>query len=41
VLLALYVGLFRRRPTPVEATGQHELVEPPAKDAATSRRPVA
>ena len=36
VLLALFVGLFRRRPTPVEATGEAELVEPPAHDAATS-----
>jgi glycosyltransferase involved in cell wall biosynthesis len=36
VLLALFVGLFRRRPTPVEATGEGELVEPPAHDAATS-----
>ena len=26
VLLALFVGLFRRRPTPVEATGEDELV---------------
>jgi hypothetical protein len=24
VLLALFVGLFRRRPTPVEATGEDE-----------------
>ncbi len=30
VLLALFVGLFRRRPTPIEATGRDELVEPPA-----------
>jgi hypothetical protein len=31
VLLALFVGLFRRRPTPVEATGEDEPgVEPPA-----------
>lgn len=31
VLLALFVGLFRRRPTPVEATGEHEPgIEPPA-----------
>jgi len=37
VLLALFVGLFRRRPTPVEATGTDEMVEPPAHDAATSR----
>src|SRR3954452_17062555 len=36
VLLALFVGLFRRRPTPVEATGEDELVEPPARDAAAS-----
>jgi hypothetical protein len=36
VLLALLVGLFRRRPTPVEATGEEELIEPPAKDPATS-----
>ena len=36
VLLALLVGLFRRRPTPVEATGEGELVEPPAQDAAPS-----
>ena len=41
VLLALFVGLFRRRPTPVEATGEHELVEPPAKDPATSGGPAA
>ena len=37
VLLALFVGLFRRRPTPVEATGEDELAEPPAQDAATER----
>ncbi|MFL5869737.1 MAG: glycosyltransferase family 2 protein [Solirubrobacterales bacterium] len=37
VLLALFVGLFRRRPTPVEATGEDEPgVEPPA----TGARPV-
>ena len=41
VLLALFVGLFRRRPTPVEATGEHELVEPPAKDTAPSGGPAA
>jgi len=41
VLLALFVGLFRRRPTPVEATGERELVEPPAKDPATSGGPAA
>jgi hypothetical protein len=29
VMLALFVGLFRRRPTPVEATGEPELVAPP------------
>jgi glycosyltransferase involved in cell wall biosynthesis len=39
VLLALFVGLFRRRPTPVEATGERELVEPPAKDPAISGGP--
>src|SRR5438034_506887 len=39
VLLALFVGLFRRRPTPVEATGKHELVEPPAPDAAATQEP--
>jgi len=33
VLLALFVGLFRRRPTPIEATGEDEPgVEPPAPD---------
>jgi glycosyltransferase involved in cell wall biosynthesis len=32
VLLALFVGLFRRRPTPVEATGGDEPgIEPPAE----------
>jgi glycosyltransferase involved in cell wall biosynthesis len=37
VLLALFVGLFRRRPTAVEATGEDEPgVEPPA----TGRHPV-
>ena len=41
VLLALFVGLFRRRPTPVEATGEHEMVEPPANSAATSGGPAA
>ena len=31
VMLALFVGLFRRRPTPVEATGEHEPgIDPPA-----------
>ncbi len=39
VLLALFVGLFRRRPTPVEATGEDELVEPPTHDPATSGGP--
>jgi glycosyltransferase involved in cell wall biosynthesis len=39
VLLALFVGLFRRRPTPVEATGEHELVEPPTPDAAATQEP--
>ena len=34
VLLALFVGLFRRRPTPIEATGKDEPgVEPPATSA--------
>ena len=33
VMLALFVGLFRRRPTPVEATGEDEPgVDPPAGD---------
>jgi glycosyltransferase involved in cell wall biosynthesis len=33
VMLALFVGLFRRRPTPVEATGEDEPgVGPPAED---------
>jgi glycosyltransferase involved in cell wall biosynthesis len=41
VLLALFVGLFRRRPTPVEAAGERELVEPSAKDPATSGGPAA
>jgi hypothetical protein len=31
VMLALFVGLFRRRPTPVEATGEDETVGPPAE----------
>ncbi len=35
VMLALFVGLFRRRPTPVEATGKDEPgVAPPAEDPA-------
>ena len=29
VLLALFVGLFRRRPTPIEATGKNVMVGPP------------
>jgi glycosyltransferase involved in cell wall biosynthesis len=34
VLLALFVGLFRRRPTPVEATGEDEPgIEPPPTSA--------
>src|SRR5829696_4822894 len=34
VLLALFVGLFRRRPTPIEATGEDEPgVEPPSPGA--------
>jgi glycosyltransferase involved in cell wall biosynthesis len=32
VMLALFVGLFRRRPTPIEATGHGEPVGPPAED---------
>jgi glycosyltransferase involved in cell wall biosynthesis len=33
VLLALFVGLFRRRPTPIEATGEDEPgVEPPTTE---------
>jgi hypothetical protein len=36
VLLALFVGLFRRRPTPMEATGEDELVEPPASGPAAT-----
>jgi glycosyltransferase involved in cell wall biosynthesis len=33
VLLALFVGLFRRRPTPVEATGEDEPgIEPPDQE---------
>jgi glycosyltransferase involved in cell wall biosynthesis len=32
VMLALFVGLFRRRPTPVEATGEHQPgIDPPAR----------
>jgi glycosyltransferase involved in cell wall biosynthesis len=42
VLLALFVGLFRRRPTPVEATGTDEPgVDPPAEAPATSARAIA
>ena len=33
VLLALFVGLFRRRPTPVEATGEEEPGVGPAVEA--------
>jgi glycosyltransferase involved in cell wall biosynthesis len=33
VLLALFVGLFRRRPTPVEATGEEEPAVRPAVEA--------
>ena len=41
VLLALFVGLFRRRPTPIEATGEDEIgVEPPA-ELPTGARAVA
>ena len=39
VLLALFVGLFRRRPTPIEATGKDEPgVGPPWRPAAMRRR---
>jgi glycosyltransferase involved in cell wall biosynthesis len=42
VLLALFVGLFRRRPTPVEATGEDEPgVGPPSEPAASSARAIA
>jgi glycosyltransferase involved in cell wall biosynthesis len=42
VLLALFVGLFRRRPTPVEATGKDEPgVGPPAEPPATSAEAIA
>ena len=35
VMLALFVGLFRRRPTPIEATGEDEsVVGPPREDPA-------
>jgi glycosyltransferase involved in cell wall biosynthesis len=36
VLLALFVGLFRRRPIPVAEPGDDELVEPPASDPAAT-----
>jgi hypothetical protein len=36
VLLALFVGLFRRRPTPVEEPAPDEQVEPPASGPATT-----
>jgi glycosyltransferase involved in cell wall biosynthesis len=42
VLLALFVGLFRRRPTPVEATGADESgVDPPAETSAAGTRAIA
>jgi glycosyltransferase involved in cell wall biosynthesis len=42
VLLALFVGLFRRRPTPVEATGSDEpRVGPPDEAPATGARAIA
>jgi glycosyltransferase involved in cell wall biosynthesis len=42
VLLALFVGLFRRRPTPVEATGADEPgVDPPAETSAAGARAIA
>jgi hypothetical protein len=39
VLLALLVGLFRRRPTPAEPLEEDELVEPPPRGAATTGGP--
>jgi hypothetical protein len=41
VLLALFVGLFRRRPTPVEATGKDEPGVGPPGEAATSAGAIA
>jgi hypothetical protein len=42
VLLALFVGLFRRRPTPVEATGSDEpTVGPPDEAPATGAGAIA
>jgi len=42
VMLALFVGLSRRRPTPVEATGEDEPgVGPPAEPPATSAKAAA
>jgi hypothetical protein len=36
VLLALMVGLFRRRPIPVEPAAEDDVVEPPAQSALRS-----
>ena len=42
VMLALFVGLFRRRPTPIEATGEDEPgVGPPSEPSATSAEAIA
>ena len=42
VMLALFVGLFRRRPTPVEAEGEDEPgISPPAEPPATSAQAIA
>jgi glycosyltransferase involved in cell wall biosynthesis len=42
VMLALFVGLFRRRPTPIEATGEDEPgIAPPAEPQATSAEAIA
>jgi glycosyltransferase involved in cell wall biosynthesis len=40
VLLALWVGLFRRRPTPLDEGGDREVVEPTASGPAATRGPV-
>jgi len=41
VMLALFVGLFRRRPTPIEATGEDEPGVAPPDPQATSAEAVA
>jgi glycosyltransferase involved in cell wall biosynthesis len=42
VMLALFVGLFRRRPTPIEATGEDEPgVGPPSAPSASSAEAIA